>query len=161
LQVVNSPRFVDLPPIQIFAQLLDEGVYLCSISTMYRVLAANQQVRERRRLARHPARVRPELVATAPGQVFSWDITRWAGQGQVLRRLRDDRHLLPLHRRRRGPCPRVGPVGGGDDEGDLRHPWGPAGHPRRPWHVDDVQDRRGVAVRPGGHQVTFTPESLQ
>ena len=56
LQVVNSPRFVDLPPIQIYAQLLDEGVYLCSISTMYRVLAANRQVKERRRLARHPPR---------------------------------------------------------------------------------------------------------
>ena len=79
LQVVNSPRFVDLPPIQIYAQLLDEGVYLCSISTMYRVLAANRQVRERRRLARHPARAIPELVATGPGQVFSWDITKLPG----------------------------------------------------------------------------------
>ena len=53
---MNSTRFVDLPPIQIYAQLLDEGVYLCSISTMYRVLAANRQVKERRRLARHPPR---------------------------------------------------------------------------------------------------------
>jgi hypothetical protein len=53
---VNSTRFVDLPPIQIYAQLLDEGVYLCSISTMYRVLRANRQVKERRRLARHPPR---------------------------------------------------------------------------------------------------------
>ena len=59
--------------------LLDEGVYLCSISTMYRVLAANRQVRERRRLARHPARAIPELVATGPGQVFSWDITKLPG----------------------------------------------------------------------------------
>jgi hypothetical protein len=56
LRVVNCPRFVDLPPIQIYAQLLDEGVYLCSISTMYRVLRANRQVKERRRLARHPPR---------------------------------------------------------------------------------------------------------
>ena len=79
LQVVNSVRFVDLPPIQIYAQLLDEGVYLCSISTMYRVLAANRQVKERRRLARHPARAIPELVATGPGQVFTWDITKLAG----------------------------------------------------------------------------------
>ena len=71
LEVVNSTRFVDLPPIQIYAQLLDEGVYLCSISTMYRVLAANRQVRERRRLARHPPRAIPELVATGPGQVYS------------------------------------------------------------------------------------------
>jgi transposase InsO family protein len=79
LQVVNNARFVDLPPIQIYAQLLDEGVYLCSISTMYRVLAPNRQVKERRRLARHPARAIPELVATGPGQVYSWDITKLAG----------------------------------------------------------------------------------
>ena len=79
LRVVNSARFVDLPPIQIYAHLLDEGVYLGSISTIYRVLTANAQVKERRRLARHPARVIPELVATAPGQVYTWDITKLAG----------------------------------------------------------------------------------
>jgi len=79
LAVVNSPRFVDLPPIQIYAHLLDEGVYLGSISTIYRVLTANAQIKERRRLARHPARTIPELVATAPGQVYSWDITKLAG----------------------------------------------------------------------------------
>jgi putative transposase len=79
LAVVNSTRFVDLPPIQIYAHLLDEGVYLGSISTIYRILTANAQVKERRRLARHPARAIPELVATAPGQVYSWDITKLAG----------------------------------------------------------------------------------
>lgn len=79
LAVVNSARFVDLPPIQIYAQLLDEGVYLASISTIYRVLAENKQVKERRRLARHPARAIPELVATGPGQVYSWDITKLPG----------------------------------------------------------------------------------
>jgi len=79
LAVVNSPRFVDLPPIQIYAHLLDEGVYLGSISTIYRILTANAQVKERRRLARHPARAIPELVATGPGQVYSWDITKLAG----------------------------------------------------------------------------------
>jgi len=79
LRVVNSPRFVDLPPIQIYAHLLDEGVYLGSISTIYRVLKENLQVKERRRLARHPAWTIPELVATGPGQVYSWDITKLAG----------------------------------------------------------------------------------
>jgi transposase InsO family protein len=79
LEVVNCPRFVDLPPIQIYAYLLDEGVYLGSISTIYRILTANSQVKERRRLARHPARTIPELVATGPGQVYSWDITKLAG----------------------------------------------------------------------------------
>jgi hypothetical protein len=90
VQVVDSPRFVDLPPIQIYAQLLDEGVYLCSISTMYRVLAANRQVKERRRLARHPPRAIPELVATGPGQVFSWDITKLRTAGVL--------HALSTHR---------------------------------------------------------------
>lgn len=76
---LTSDRFVDLAPFQIYAQLLDEGVYLCSVSTMYRVLRENRQVKERRRLARHPAKVCPELVATAPQQVYSWDITKVPG----------------------------------------------------------------------------------
>lgn len=79
LQVVNSRRFVDLAPIQIFATLLDEGVYLASISTIYRVLNENRQVKDRRRQAHHPARAIPELVATGPGQVYTWDITKLAG----------------------------------------------------------------------------------
>ena len=79
LEVLTSDRFVDLAPLQIYAQLLDEGVYLCSVSTMYRVLAENTLVVERRRQARHPAKVCPELVATAPRQVYSWDITKLAG----------------------------------------------------------------------------------
>ena len=79
LEVLTGTRFVDLAPLQIYAQLLDEGVYLCSVSTMYRVLAENGQVKERRRLARHPAKVCPELVATAPRQVYSWDITKLPG----------------------------------------------------------------------------------
>nr|WP_163670441.1 IS3 family transposase [Mycolicibacterium alvei] len=79
LEVLTSDRFVDLAPLQIYAQLLDEGLYLCSVSTMYRVLRENRQVKERRRLARHPAKACPELVATAPRQVYSWDITKLAG----------------------------------------------------------------------------------
>lgn len=79
LDVLNCDRFVDLAPLQIFSRLLDEGTYLCSVSTMYRVLHDNRQVGERRRLARHPARACPELVATAPRQVYSWDITKLAG----------------------------------------------------------------------------------
>src|SRR5664279_1762564 len=79
LEVLNSPRFVDQAPLQIYAQLLDEGVYLCSVSTIYRVLRENTQVRDRRRQATHPPRAVPELVATAPRQVYSWDITKLAG----------------------------------------------------------------------------------
>jgi putative transposase len=79
LAVLNSPRFVDQAPLQIYAQLLDEGVYLCSVATMYRVLRENTQVKDRRRQATHPPRAVPELVATAPRQVYSWDITKLAG----------------------------------------------------------------------------------
>jgi putative transposase len=79
LAVLNSDRFVDATPIEVFATLLDEGVYLASIATFYRILRANKQVIERRRIARHPTRARPELTATQPGQVFSWDITKLAG----------------------------------------------------------------------------------
>ena len=79
LEVLNSEEFVDQPPLQVYAALLERGVYLCSISTMYRILAEHHQVKERRRLARHPARVVPELMATGPGQVYCWDITKLAG----------------------------------------------------------------------------------
>jgi transposase InsO family protein len=79
LEVLNSAEFVDQAPIQVYATLLGRGTYLCSPATMYRVLAADAQVKERRRQARHPARARPELIATGPGQVYTWDITKLAG----------------------------------------------------------------------------------
>ena len=77
---LDSERFCDLAPAQVWARLLDEdGLYLCSISTMYRLLRERDEVRERRRIARHPAHVKPELVATGPNQVWSWDITKLRG----------------------------------------------------------------------------------
>ena len=76
---LNTERFCDQAPAQVWATLLDEGTYLASISTMYRLLRARAQVRERRRIARRPRTVKPELVATAPNQVWSWDITKLAG----------------------------------------------------------------------------------
>mgnify|MGYP001821058090 FL=1 len=79
LEVLNSERFCDLAPAQVWAILLDEGRYIASTSTMYRILREHHQVRERRRQARHPARVKPELMADAPNQVWSWDITKLAG----------------------------------------------------------------------------------
>jgi hypothetical protein len=72
LRLLNSAQFVDAAPAQIYAALLDQGVYVGSIATMYRLLREHAQVKERRRLARHPARRRPELVADAPGQVYTW-----------------------------------------------------------------------------------------
>jgi putative transposase len=76
---LNSERFVDCSPYQLYGVLLDEGEYLCSIRTMYRILEANGEVRERRNQKRHPAYKKPELVATAPNQVWSWDITKLRG----------------------------------------------------------------------------------
>jgi putative transposase len=79
VDTLNSERFCDKAPAQVWATLLDEGTYLASVSTMYRLLRERAQVRERRAQARRPAMVKPELVATAPNQVWSWDITKLAG----------------------------------------------------------------------------------
>ena len=80
LEVLQQERFVDLSPGEVYAILLDEGRYLCSESTMYRILRDEHgQVRERRRQATHPARVKPELVAEGPNQCWSWDITKLHG----------------------------------------------------------------------------------
>ena len=79
LNVLASPRFVDRAPAEVVATLLDEGQYLCSERTMYRILAANQPVRERRNQLEHPRYTKPELVATGPNQTWSWDITRLLG----------------------------------------------------------------------------------
>jgi putative transposase len=79
VDVLDSERFCDAAPAQVWATLLDEGTYLASVSTLYRLLRARHQVRERRLVARRPAHVKPELVATGPNQVWSWDITKLAG----------------------------------------------------------------------------------
>jgi putative transposase len=76
---LHGDRFVDVSPAEVWAALLDEGVYLGSISTFYRLLRQAGESRERRRQATHPASVKPELVATAPNAVWSWDITKLHG----------------------------------------------------------------------------------
>jgi putative transposase len=76
---LDSERFCDQAPAQVWASLLDEGTYLCSVATMYRLLRQRAQVRERRRVARHPALLKPELLAVRPNQVWSWDITKLKG----------------------------------------------------------------------------------
>jgi putative transposase len=78
-ELLNSERFQDLAPREVYAELLDEERYLCSVSTMYRILAAHAEVRERRNQLRHPAYRKPELLATGPNQVWSWDITKLRG----------------------------------------------------------------------------------
>ena len=79
LDLLTSERFCDDAPRQIWATLLDQGEYHCSVSTMYRILHAEQAVRERRNQLRHPSYAKPELLATAPNQVWSWDITKLLG----------------------------------------------------------------------------------
>jgi putative transposase len=79
LATLDSDEFMDKAPAQVFAKLLEDGTYLCSTRTMYRVLAANDQVRERRAQRQHPTYTKPQLVATAPNQVWTWDITKLPG----------------------------------------------------------------------------------
>ena len=79
LAVLQEPRFQDAAPAEVYAQLLDEGRYLCSERTLYRVLAENHQVRERRNQLRHPNHPMPQLHATKPNELWSWDITKLHG----------------------------------------------------------------------------------
>lgn len=79
LDVLHSERFVDSPPAQVHATLLEEGVYLCSVRTMYRVLQSRNEVHERRAIRTHPRHKVPTLKATGPNQIWSWDITRLKG----------------------------------------------------------------------------------
>ena len=79
LELLRAPRFADQAPAEIYASLLDEGTYHCSIRTMYRILAASQEVRERRDQLRHPVYQKPELLAQSPNEVWSWDITKLMG----------------------------------------------------------------------------------
>jgi putative transposase len=79
LDVLHAPRFADLAPAQVYATLLDDGIYHCAERTMYRVLAAQDEIRERRAQRCHPVYAAPELLATEPNQLWSWDITRVKG----------------------------------------------------------------------------------
>ena len=79
LSVLREERFVDQAPAEIYATLLDEGTYHCSIRTMYRLLAENGEVHERRRQLRHPSYQKPELLAEGPNEIWSWDITKLMG----------------------------------------------------------------------------------
>jgi putative transposase len=79
LDLLRQDRFVDQAPAEVYASLLDEGVYHCSIRTMYLILQENNEVRERRQQLRHPVYAKPELLAEGPNQVWSWDITKLMG----------------------------------------------------------------------------------
>ena len=81
---LNSEAYVDMPPRAVVAALLDQGIYLCSWRTMYRILSEYDEVRERRNVRRHPNHTKPQLVARDPRQVWSWDITRLKGASKGL-----------------------------------------------------------------------------
>jgi hypothetical protein len=102
LEVLHSKRFVDMAPPSVYATLLDEGNYLASIPTMYRILRSVDEVRERRRVAMHPSYVKPELVAGRPNSVWSWDITKLLGPAKWTYR----------HRVKRPSSFRAQPLGG-------------------------------------------------
>jgi putative transposase len=79
LDHLHSVRFRDKAPVEVYATLLDEGIYLCSIRTMHRILAQHGELKERRNQLRHPQYKKPELLAAGPNQVWSWDITKLLG----------------------------------------------------------------------------------
>lgn len=79
LAALHEDRFVDLAPMQVYVQLLEEGVYLCSPRTMHRILDENAESRERRNQLRHPRYEKPQLLATRPNELWSWDITKLLG----------------------------------------------------------------------------------
>jgi len=79
VSLLHDERFCDQAPAEVYATLLDEGQYHCSERTMYRILAENREVRERRNQLRHPHYAAPELLATRPNEVWSWDITKLLG----------------------------------------------------------------------------------
>ncbi len=79
LEVLSSERFCNMAPTEVWATLIDDKVFLCSVRTMYRILNENKAVRERRDHLRHPEYVKPELLATSPNTVWSWDITKLKG----------------------------------------------------------------------------------
>ena len=150
LELINRQVYADLSIGQIWARELDEGSYLCSMSSMYRIARAAGQTRERRRQATHPAKVKPELMADAPSQVWSWDITKLRGPakgvwfhlyvlidifsrfnpGWIVSPVEDSASGDRLHRR-----------------GDRPQRVGAAHGARRPGHVDDVEAGVGVADR--------------
>lgn len=79
LDLLHAPEYIDKAPAQIVATLLDKGEYHCCTRTMYRILESEKEVKERRNQLRHPNYAKPELLATAPNQVWSWDITKLKG----------------------------------------------------------------------------------
>jgi len=153
----HAARFADQSPAEVYATLLDEGTYLCSIRTMYRLLAGAGEVRERRNQLRHPRYRPPVLEATGPNQVWSWDITKLlarAGQVDVLLPVRAAGHLQPVRRRLDGRSRGERVPGRAADRRELRqagYPARTAYYPCRPRSGDDIEASRLALGRPRRH----------
>ena len=171
LAVLHAERFVDQAPRTIYATLLEEGRYLASVRTLYRLLASRSEVRERRAQRRHPNYSRPELLATAPNQLWSWDITRLKGppaegsrEVDLFPPVCDPGCFQPLRRRLDGRSSGVVTVGRAAHPAHLQksqHPLRATDSARRPRLLDEVQARRAAARRSRGHQDPFPPARLR
>ena len=166
LDVLHSDRFADLAPAETWAILLDEGIYLGSQSTFYRLLRAAGETRERRRQATHPAAVKPELLATGPNQVWSWDITKLHGPAKwtyyylyVVLDIYSRYATGWMLATRESAALAEKLIADTCTKQDSRPR--AADHPRRPRLVDDVQARRVPARRPGRHPVPHPPARQQ
>jgi putative transposase len=144
LDHLHSERFCDKAPAEVYATLIDEGVYLCSIRTMHRILAENGELKERRNQLRHPQYTKPELLATGPNQIWSWDITKLLGPAKWtyfhLYAVLDIfiRYVVGWM----AGSPRNRRVGQAPDRRHMPktgHRSGDSHHPRRPRHLDDLQ----------------------
>ena len=154
---LHEERFQDRSPAAVYATLLDEGEYHCSIRTMYRLLDEQGEVRERRDQLTHPPYQKPELLATAPNQLWSWDITKLLGPAKwtLLLLVRPPRCIQSLRHRLDGRLSRKRGAGQATDRGKLQETRHPARstHPAcRSWHLDEVQTGSFFTRRPGCHE---------
>ena len=166
LDVLADARFVDHAPAEVVATLLDEGHYLCSERTMYRILAADRPVRERRNQREHPQvhQTRAGGHGAEPDLVLGHHQAVGADEVDVLLPLRRARHLQPLRGRLDGGRPGELGAGRSSHRRDLpqtRRP-APSPHPAlRPWGADDEQVHRTTARRPRGHALAKPPPGVR
>ena len=154
---LHEERFQDRSPAAVYATLLDEGEYHCSIRTMYRLLDEHGEVRERRDQLTHPPYRKPELMATASNQLWSWDITKLLGPAKwsYFYSVRAPRCIQPLRHRLDGRLSRKRRAGQAADRRELQETTNPARTTYAPcgsWHLDEVQTGSFFTRRPGCHE---------
>jgi len=153
---LHEERFQDRSPAAVYATLLDEGEYHCSIRTMYRLLDEHSEVRERRDQLTHPPYQKPELMATASNQLeLGYNQVTRPREMDVLLLVRPPRCFQPLRHRLDGRLSRKRRAGQATDRGELQETTNPARstHPAcRSWHLDEVQTSSSFARRSGCHE---------